>query len=119
MTGDQLNEYYNQVDSNLPDPNEVTPYSSQPGRISHTIPATAPSDSFSMQNKYTHPHNGTKGAYPPSSSTARARCQHLLHHDNKVMNDMLDKNELLHQRLAQVEADYQKAVSGKPVPCCH
>ena len=77
MTGQQLNEYYAGVDANQPDPNAVTPYSSQPGRISHTIPATAPSDFFSMQNEYTHPHDGTRGAYPPSSSTAQARHQHL------------------------------------------
>ena len=119
MAGDQLDEYYNQVDSNLADSNVITPHSSQPGQIFHTIPATAPSDSFSMQNEYTHPHDGTRGAYPPSSSTALARHQHLLHHNNKVMDDMLDENELLCQRLAQVEADYQRAVSGNPVPRCH
>ena len=73
----------------------ITPHSSQPGRISHTILATASSDSFYMQNEYTHPQDGTRGAYPPSSSTAQARRQTLLHHNNKVMNDVLDKNDLL------------------------
>ena len=48
MTGQQLNEYYAMVDANQNEPNEVTPYSSQPGQISHTVPAMAPSDSFSM-----------------------------------------------------------------------
>ena len=95
MTGDQLDEYYNQVDSNLPDPSVITPHSSQLGRISHTILVTAPSDSFSMQNEYTHPHNGTRDAYPPFLSTAQARCQNLLHHNNKIMNDVLEKNDLL------------------------
>ena len=119
MTGDQLDDYYQRVDSNPTDSNVVTPNSSQPGRICHTIPATAPSDSFSMQNKYTHPQDGTRGAYPPSSSTAQARCQNLLHHDNNVMNDVLDENDLLKQELAQLQAKYQQVTSGKPLPCCH
>ena len=33
------------------------------------------------------------------------------------MNDVLDKCNFLCQRLAQAEAKYQKAVSGKPAPC--
>ena len=113
MTGDQLDEYYNQVDSNLASSNVITPHSSQPGRISHTIPATEPSDFFSMQNECTHPQDGTQGAYLPSSSTTQARRQNLLHHDNKVMNDVLDKNDLLQQELAQVKADYQQVTSRK------
>ena len=120
MTGQQLDEYYAMVDANQNEPNEVTPYSSQPGRISHTVPATAPSDSFSMQNEYTHPHKGTRGAYPPSSSTARARHLNAMQQDNRWMNDVLEKCNFLCQRLAQAEAKYQKAVSSKPAPCtCH
>ena len=116
MTGQQLNEYYAMVDANQNDPNEVTPYSSQQGRISHTIPVTAPSDSFSMQNEYTHPQEGTRGAYPPSSSTARARHSNAMQQDHRCMNDVLDECNYLCKQLAQTEAKYQRAVSSKPTP---
>ena len=119
MTGDQLNDHWHQFDSNPTDSNMLTPHSTQTGQISHTIPAMAPSDSFSMQNEYTHPQDGTRGAYPPSLSTVRARCQNLLHQDNDVLNDVLDQNDLLQQELAQLGADYQRVTSSKSLPCCH
>lgn len=119
MTGDQLNGHWHQVDSNPTDSNVITPHSTQPERISHTIPATAPSDSFSMHNEYTHPQDGTRGAYPPFLSTVQARCQNFLHHNNDVMNDVLDQNDLLQQELAQLQADYQRVTSSKSLPCHH
>ena len=107
MTGDQLNDHWHQVDSNPTDSNVITPHLSQPGRISHTIPATAPSDSFSMQNEYTNPYE-VRGAYPASTSTMRARCQNLLTQDSGVVNDVLNQIELLQQEMAQLRAENKK-----------
>ena len=76
----------------------ITPHYNQPGRISHTIPATASSDSFSLPNKYTNPYEGMRGAYPASSSTIQARCQNWMTQDAGVaVNDVLDYNEQLRQ----------------------
>ena len=112
MTGQQLNEYYALVDANQPDPNEITPYSSQPGRISHTIPATAPSDSFSLQNEYTNPYEGTRGAYPDSLFTIQTRCQNWMTQDAGVaVNDVLDYNEQLQQQMAKLQAENKKLKS--------
>ena len=69
MTGDQIDDHWHQVDSNPIESNVITPHSTQPRRISHTIPATATSNSFSMQNEWTHPQDSTRGAYPASLST--------------------------------------------------
>ena len=98
MTGEQIDAYWEQVKSSAIELNVITPHSTQPGQISHTIPATAPSDSFSMQNKYTNPYEGTRGAYPASSSTIQARCQNWMTQDAGVaVNDVLDYNEQLRQ----------------------
>ena len=115
MTGQQLDEYYAMVDSNQNEPNEVTPYSSGQGQIIHTIPPTAPSDSFSMQNEYTHSQEGTRGAFPPSSSTARARNSNA----NRCMNDVLDKVNYLCQQLALARAQNQQTGSSNPEPRTH
>ena len=48
MTSEQIDAYWQQVESSVIESNVITPHSTQPGQISHTNPATAPSDSFSM-----------------------------------------------------------------------
>lgn len=70
-----------------------------------------------MQNEYTHPQDGTRGAYPPSFSTVQARRQNLLHQDDEVLNDVLDQNDLLQQKLEQVQAAYQRLHSLTCRPC--
>ena len=72
-TSEQIDAYWQQVGSSAIESNVITPHSTQPGQISHTILATAPSDSFSLQNKY-NPYEGTRGACPASSPTMKARC---------------------------------------------
>ena len=109
MTGEQIDAYWQQVESSAIESNVITPYSTQPGRISHTIPATASSDSFSLQNEYTNPYEGTRGAYPASSSTMQARCQNWMTQDaGVVVNDVLDYNEQLRQQMAQLQAENKK-----------
>ena len=95
MTGEQIDAYWQQVESSAIESNVITQHSTQPGRIYHTIPATTPSDSFYLQNEYTNPYEGTRGAYPASSSTMQARHQYSLTQDAGVVNDVLDQNELL------------------------